>query len=71
MINKLTLYILDYIIKSNTNEEKQMKHTIFALITVAFLTACSSGVNFEFSTSQDKENCMEQNPSNTCSLAQK
>lgn len=48
-----------------------MKNTMFALFTVVVLTACSSGINFEFATSQDKENCMKQNPSNSCSTVKK
>jgi len=43
-----------------------MKKMVFMLFTVMTLTACHSGVNFEFATSQDNEKCLRETPSNSC-----
>lgn len=42
----------------------------FAFVIVTALSGCSI-VNFEFATSQDKQDCLNQNPSNSCATIKK
>jgi len=43
-----------------------MRKFIVVLFAAFTLTACHSGVNFEFATSQDNQECLKENPSNKC-----
>lgn len=43
-----------------------MKKLFAIVFTVLTLSACHSGVNFEFATSQDNETCLKENPSHNC-----
>lgn len=43
-----------------------MKKMFVVLFAVMTLTACSSGINFEFATSQDHEKCLKETPSHSC-----
>lgn len=43
-----------------------MKKMLIAVCMSVALSACQSGVNFEFSTSQDNTECLKENPSQNC-----
>lgn len=35
---------------------------------VSLLSGCHSGVNFEFATTQDNTQCLQENPSQNCDI---
>lgn len=45
-----------------------MKKLLFVLLTAMTLTACQSGIGFEFSTSQDDQACLKNTPSHNCDV---